>query len=102
MKPRIGNKQAVYFIIGAFIIDLVSIIPLFNIVTDAVAQIFLPILFKRYGVNMISTKNFALYLTTWVVEAIPDLSIIPAITIETAVVIWTSRREDKKAAQISK
>lgn len=95
-RPRIDSADAALLIGASLVFDVISIVPGFNIASVVVAQTVIPFLFSRRGVNVFSAKKVAPYAIAWLIELFPALSALPALTLETLIIIYLSRREDGK------
>jgi hypothetical protein len=94
-KHRIGNGEIVMLLVFALIFDLISLIPFVNIAVVIVAQSLMALFFSMHGVNVLSKRRAIPYILGWIIEIIPAISAIPAITIETIIMIVLTRIEDK-------
>jgi hypothetical protein len=96
VKARIGKREATVLIVTALVLDLISIVPGIHVSSSVVAQGVIPYLFSRYGVNIFSSRKVIPYIFAWLVELVPALAALPFITLETVIIIYMSRREDRK------
>jgi hypothetical protein len=102
---RIDAKTARMLIVTAVFFDILSFIPGVNEVTSIAAQTILPYIFSSKNVNIFTLRRIAPYIGTWIVELIPGVSFIPALTLETLYFIYQVRKEDSQltsANQMSK
>ncbi|HEY0907747.1 MAG TPA: hypothetical protein VGE35_00150 [Candidatus Paceibacterota bacterium] len=102
-KRRINNGEATVLILMAIIFDVLSLWPAINVVVVVIAQAFTALFFLLNRVNIFSGgyKKLVPYLIACVAEAIPFVSIVPMITVETIVIIGISRAEDKAGISVT-
>ncbi len=91
---RIDAKTARVLVITAIFFDVLSIVPGLNGITGVAAQTVLPYIFSKHNVNIFTLRRIVPYIGTWIVELIPGISVIPALTIETLYFIYQTRKED--------
>jgi hypothetical protein len=101
-KNRIGNSEIILLVVFALIFDIISLIPFLNFVTVIVAQGLMAFFFSIHGVNVLSKKRAIPYVLGWIIEFIPAISVIPAITLETIIIIVMVRFEDKTGISVGK
>lgn len=99
-KNRIGNSELFLLIPFAVACDLFSLIPGINIAVVIVAQFLLALFFRIHKVNVLSKKRLVTFIIATIAEAIPVLSILPALTVETIIMVMITRAEDKTGIQV--
>lgn len=99
-KNRIGNSELFMLIPFAVVFDLLSLIPGVNVVVVVIAQFLLALFFRIHKVNVLSKKRLVTFIIATIAEAIPVLSILPALTIETIIMVAITRAEDKTGIQV--
>lgn len=100
VRYRIHDGNGASVLIFAIIFDLISVIPGANDVIVFIAQIFFFIVFTfLLGVPVVGPRTWIWYFATWVIELIPFISILPAITLMVFRFIAISRLEDRLAAE---
>jgi hypothetical protein len=81
-KPqRISNVMAALMIALAVVFDLLSLIPLVNILVDFIAWVTFGLWLLFLGVGFMNARRLATMLTSVTIEAIPFLSFLPGITV---------------------
>lgn len=100
-KPqRIDNITAGLMITVAVVFDLISLIPVVNIISAVAATLIFGLWFLLLGIGFANPKRIATWATGLLVEAIPFLSILPGLTIAVAVTIFMIKLEDKTGLKI--
>lgn len=84
----------------AIFFDILSLIPFVNILTVFIGEGLLAIFFRIEGVSVFSAKKALPYLMGFVAEAIPAISMLPALTVETIVIIYLTHAEDKVGVSV--
>lgn len=97
---RIGAGEGALITLFALVFDLFSLIPFVNFIVVIIGQALLTFFFYLHGVSMFTKKKAVTVGTATVIEAIPFLSIIPALTAQTLIVIFMTRAEDKTGISI--
>ncbi len=87
------DTQGIFFLIGcALICDTISIVPGMNVVMGIVGQALVPFVFSKYGIHVFSLRRIVPYIGASIIEIVPSLSVIPAFTLETLIIILLSKR----------
>lgn len=94
-KQRIGAVEIPVLLFFAVIFDILSLIPYVNVGVVIVSQSLIALFFYIHGVNVLSKKRALPYIIAWISEAIPIISMFPAITLETIIIIALTRIEDR-------
>ncbi len=100
MKRKLSNINITILVISAIFFDLLNVIPLFNIVVSAISTFSFQTYFFMKGV-----KKSHYSLIGNLIEFIPGLNLLPAITAGVIMTTVTNRAEEKlaeKAAQEKK
>jgi len=96
-RKRIGKKQKVALLMAALIVDLISFVPILNIIVTIFAWFFFWIWFALLRVSRFRNANrFATMATATIIELIPMVSIFPAWIWSTYKVIKSVQEEDDK------
>lgn len=99
-KNRLGNSEAILLLAFAVVCDLLSLIPGINILVMIVGQGLIALFFSMHGVSVFSKKRGVTYTAASVVEFIPVLSMLPALTLEVLIMVAITRTEDKIGIKI--
>jgi len=99
-EPRVSAVSATLMICTAIIFDLVSLIPLINIITGALALLTFGMWFIIKDVSLVSPSRLTTGLLAGIIEVYPVLSMLPATTIGVIIVIISSRFEDKTGVKV--
>lgn len=95
-KPqRINNFQGASLILVAIILDLLSLIPVVNILVSGLAVLIFGVWFYMLGVGFINPRRFAAAAMSFLVEIIPFISWLPGITVAVITTIIMVKSEDK-------
>jgi hypothetical protein len=101
MKPqRINSLNAGLLILAAIIFDLLSIIPLINVITAFVAWLIFGVWFYLLGVGFMNPKRFATIAVSLIIGVIPVLSVLPELTVAIIAIIIMVKSEDKFGLKI--
>lgn len=99
VRYRVTTVDAAGLLLFAVVFDAISVIPIVNIILVPIAQLSLAILFYSAGINVFEKRRAVIFLLATVSEMIPGISILPAHTVETALIILSVRKEDEAKAQ---
>lgn len=91
MQKRISNGFIIVLILFAIIFDVLSFVPILNVVVVAAGQFVMACLFYLAGVNIFKNKPAVLYILTTIVEFIPAAASLPFFLVETLAIIALSR-----------
>lgn len=78
-------------IAAAIFFDLLSFVPILNVVVVAVGQFVMACLFFLAGVNIFKNKPAILYVLTTIVEFVPAAASLPFFLVETLAIIGLNR-----------
>ncbi|MBY0539193.1 ComEC/Rec2 family competence protein [Patescibacteria group bacterium] len=96
---RVDDSSGVSILLLAAFFDILSFLPVLNMVVTPVSQIFIfPLVFFFHNISVVGKKNWIWYLLAWVIEMIPFVSMFPTITLMAFRIIAISRIEDKLGA----
>ncbi|GMU74074.1 MAG: hypothetical protein AMXMBFR44_2730 [Candidatus Campbellbacteria bacterium] len=94
-KPRISKTSAVLMVATAIILDLVSIIPAVGqALADVGSFVIFLLWFLILGVPLVTPKKLLTTGLAYVIEVIPAISALPAITAGVIIMIVLTRAED--------
>ena len=99
-KNRLGNSEAILLVCFAIVCDLLSLIPGINVIVVIISQGLIALFFSMHGVSVLSKKRGVTYAAASIVEFIPVISIIPALTLEVLIMVAITRAEDKAGIKI--
>jgi hypothetical protein len=91
MPKRISNGFIMVLILFAIIFDVLSFVPILNVVVVAVGQFVMACLFYLAGVNVFKNKPAVLYVLTTIVEFVPAAAVLPFFLVQTLAIIALSR-----------
>ena len=94
-RQRINSVTTIFMVTTAIIFDLISLIPIVNIVSELVAYVVFGVWFYLLGVGFMNPKRFATAAVSAVIGFIPFVSMLPELTIAVVVVIFMVKSEDK-------
>lgn len=97
---RLGMGESILIVVFALVFDLLSLIPFLNIVVVLVAQGLLALFFFLHGISVFSKKKAVTFTIGTVVELIPFLSMLPALTAQTIAIIILTNIEDKTGLSV--
>ncbi len=96
VKHSIGIFSSIAMICAALVFDLVSIIPFVNIIVDIIAWIFFMMWFYLQGVSFSKNPHIlGIAAGSFIIGAIPFLSILPEITAGVTANIVLTRMQEK-------
>ncbi len=98
--PRIKTWVFCAMLIVAIILDLVSLIPAANDITLVIAGILFGLWWWKLGLGFLNLKKIITYSLSVIVEAVPILAVLPAVTLAVVVTFVISRGEDKLGISI--
>ena len=99
---RIGDAVGAVLFIFAGMFDLISLVPLLNILSDILGECFFAIAFTLLRVPPFGKKTWLWYVATWIVELIPIASWMPMFIIMVFRFIAISRLEDRLKNELEK
>lgn len=99
-KSRINNFSAGSLILVALLLDLVSLIPVVNIVSSFLAILIFGVWFYILGVGFINPKRFATAIIALVVEMVPVISWLPGLTAAVIATVIMVKSEDRLGIKI--
>jgi hypothetical protein len=100
-KSNMDIVQLILMIIVALILDAASIIPIVNFFAVFVAVLVFGIWFYVLGMGVINPIKLAAPFTGIVIEAIPAISAVPAITLSIIITYLLIKVEDKTGIKTS-
>ena len=92
---RIDNVTAGLMITVAVIFDILSLIPLLNILVDIIAWLIFGLWFTLRGISFLNPRRFATFAVSFIVGLIPILSILPELTLAIIATILMVKSEDR-------
>lgn len=100
-ESKISNTTGALMVATAGILDLISIIPVVGQALASVGSfvIFL-IWFLILGLPLVTPKKLLTTLSAYVIEIIPAISALPAITVGVILMIVLTRAEEKTGIQL--
>ncbi len=99
-EMRIDWITGFLMITTAVFFDLLSLIPIVNIFVDVIAALTFGLWFILKNVPLINPRRLATALIALIIEAVPAISALPAITIGVIIIILTVIVEDKTGIEI--
>lgn len=98
---RINGTDEAVLILTALFFDGLSLVPFLGIITTPVGQFLLWLMFFLNGVSVWGWRAVYMFLGS-VSEIFPLTSWVPALTVQTLLMIWSSRAEDRRKATRAK
>lgn len=100
-EPRISSTSAALMVATALLFDVISIIPVVGqAIADVGSFVVFLIWFLILGLPLVSPKKLLTTLVAYIIEFIPAISALPAITAGVIIMIVISRAEDKTGIQL--
>lgn len=100
-KPqRISNFQGACLIVVALFFDLLSLIPVVNVLVSGLAVLLFGVWFYMLGVGFINPRRFVTAAITYLMETIPFISWLPSLTVAVTAIILMVKSEDKLGIKI--
>lgn len=100
-KERISTTETVGLVAFALICDVLSFIPVANIIIAMIAPIIFGLAFYLNGISLISPKKAMTAGLSLIVEMVPVLSSLPAYTAGVLVIIYLTNVEDKTGVNLT-
>ncbi|MEA1929547.1 MAG: hypothetical protein U9M92_01500 [Patescibacteria group bacterium] len=98
--PKISWLSAAFLIVVALVLDLISLIPIVNIIVAPTAWIIFGLWLYILGVGLLNMRRLAAPIISLIIEVIPAVSVIPSLTLAMIITIVIVRFEEKSGIKL--